>query len=65
MENIRKIVAGILGGCIVAFTLTAILGIWNVFSENVIDKSLATLAVVFLSSLLSLLAIKIAERKGK
>ncbi|MCC7303338.1 MAG: hypothetical protein IT233_11915 [Bacteroidia bacterium] len=51
MSNIRKIAAGVLTVMVLAFTVMAVGAIWDWWEvEDVFNKSLKTLLVIFISS---------------
>lgn len=64
MDSAKKIIATILVLSIALFTLLAVLSIWNVLSDDVASKSLATLGVIFVAAVLSLITMKIVESKS-
>ena len=57
----KKWVAIILTISVVLFTLLSILAIWNVLEKDVAWKSLSTLGVIFIASLITLVIIRVIE----
>lgn len=65
MEFAKKLVASILFASIGLFTLLAILSIWEVLAEEVAWKSLSTLGVIFVASMLTMKIVETREHKKK
>lgn len=62
MSNIRKTIGIIFAVSVIGLTILAILAIWGAVTEEVGLKALATLAVVFFSSLISLVVLNKVDR---
>lgn len=54
MKNVKKIITNIFWGSVILFTVLAILAIWDVLPKEIAGKSLSTLGVIFLASLVSI-----------
>ena len=64
-QSFKRWVAIILTVSVILMTLLAILSIWGVFNSDVAWKALSTLGVVFISSAITLVIIKIVDDKVK
>lgn len=63
MGNIRKLSAGILAVLVLAFTVMAVGAIWEWWDvEDVFNKSLKTLLVIFISSAILLFVFAVIYR---
>lgn len=66
MDNVRKIAGYILIALIIAFTVVALLGIWEVINlREVLMKTLYSLLVVFIASAVILFITTIMARDEK
>ncbi len=63
LDSYKKVAGGVFAAAIIVFTLLAILSIWEVLSEEVSQKSLQTLGVILLASLISLIVLRIVDSK--
>lgn len=63
IKTAKKWVAIILTASVIIFTFLAILAIWDVFDEDIAWKSLSTLGVILVASLITLVILKLIEEK--
>lgn len=62
--NIKKIAVTTLISSLVVLTFMAVLSIWDVLSDDVAWKSIATMGVVVFASVIIIIVAKIVEKKS-
>jgi uncharacterized membrane protein YidH (DUF202 family) len=66
MNNLKKITAYLLVFIIIVMTILALLGIWDVINlENILKRSLTSLFVIFVSSVIVLFIFSVLIRDDK
>jgi len=62
MTNLKKGISYTMVSLVMVFTLTGLLAIWGVLTDEVVSKSFSTLGLLFLASLISFVIIRLLEK---
>jgi hypothetical protein len=64
MKSVKNIAISVLITAVAVLTLIAVLSIWDVFSKDVLWKSISTIGIVAFGALIVVIAAQVLDHKG-